>query len=147
MHSSSSRGILSSRDLPHPLLLHVAPAGISASGSSDSSSGGSGLGVEDGTGCSTAARLMDRGFVTGAGAGGGAAETALATSSAAGLGGGAGVSSTVECLPVVQGGMARNSSNVSTRGLQHFHPTHIPNVRTVLPANTWRVGTEGHGRF
>jgi len=28
----------------------------------------------------------------------------------------------VECLPVVHGGMARNSSKVRTRGLQHFHP-------------------------
>ena len=42
------------------------------------------------------------------------------TSSA--LGSGAGVSSTVECLPVVHGGMARNSSKVKTRGLQHFQP-------------------------
>jgi hypothetical protein len=28
----------------------------------------------------------------------------------------------VECLPVVQGGIARNSSKVRTRGLQHFQP-------------------------
>ena len=35
---------------------------------------------------------------------------------------GLGVSSTVLCLPVVQGGMERNSSKVSTRGLQHAHP-------------------------
>lgn len=35
---------------------------------------------------------------------------------------GAGVSSVVECLPVVQGGIERNSSNVKTRGLQHFQP-------------------------
>lgn len=32
------------------------------------------------------------------------------------------VSSTLECTPVVHGGMAKNSSNVKTRGLQHFHP-------------------------
>lgn len=38
------------------------------------------------------------------------------------VGSGAGVSSTSECVPVVQGSMARNSSNVKTRGLQHFHP-------------------------
>ena len=37
-------------------------------------------------------------------------------------GSGLGVSSTVECLPVVQGGISRNSSNVNTRGLQHFQP-------------------------
>lgn len=42
------------------------------------------------------------------------------TSSALGLG--TGVSSTVECFPVVHGGMARNSSKVKTRGLQHFQP-------------------------
>lgn len=28
----------------------------------------------------------------------------------------------MECLPVVHGGMARNSSKVRTRGLQHFQP-------------------------
>jgi hypothetical protein len=38
------------------------------------------------------------------------------------LGSGAGVSSTSEWLPVVQGGMVRNSSKVRTRGLQHFQP-------------------------
>jgi hypothetical protein len=32
--------------------------------------------------------------------------------------------SVVECLPVVQGGMERNSSKVRTRGLQHFQPLH-----------------------
>lgn len=30
--------------------------------------------------------------------------------------------SVVECLPVVQGVMERNSSKVRTRGLQHFQP-------------------------
>lgn len=30
--------------------------------------------------------------------------------------------SVVLCLPAVQGGMARNSSKVRTRGLQHFQP-------------------------
>lgn len=34
----------------------------------------------------------------------------------------AGGTSVVECLPTVQAGMARNSSNVKTRGLQHFQP-------------------------
>lgn len=33
--------------------------------------------------------------------------------------------SVVECLPVVHGGIARNSSNVRTRGLQHFQPDHL----------------------
>lgn len=36
-----------------------------------------------------------------------------------------GVSSMMECLPVVQGGMERNSSKVKTRGLQQFHPVHV----------------------
>lgn len=35
---------------------------------------------------------------------------------------GAGVSSVVECLPFVQGGIERNSSKVRTRVLQHFQP-------------------------
>lgn len=39
-----------------------------------------------------------------------------------GGGSGCGVSSTVECFPVVQGGIERNSSKVRTRGLQHFQP-------------------------
>lgn len=34
-----------------------------------------------------------------------------------------GVSSTVECLPIVHGGIERNSSNARTRGLQHCQPT------------------------
>lgn len=33
--------------------------------------------------------------------------------------------SVVECLPVVQGVMERNSSKVKTRGLQHFQPGSI----------------------
>lgn len=39
-----------------------------------------------------------------------------------GGGSGAGVSSVVECLPVVQGGIERNSSKVRTRVLQHLQP-------------------------
>lgn len=53
---------------------------------------------------------------------GGAAEVLVCVSSSTVFGGGAGVSSMVECLPVVQGGIARNSSNVRTRGLQHIQP-------------------------
>lgn len=102
------------------------PAGIEASGSSDSSGGGSGFGVLDGVGCCGAesAVAAESGFVVvGNGAKTGtAADEDVGVSSGAGFGAGAGVSSTVECLPVVQGGMARNSSNVRTRGLQHFQP-------------------------
>lgn len=45
-----------------------------------------------------------------------------------GLGGG-GVSSMVECLPVVQGGIDRNSSKVRTLGLQHVHPAAQSDLR------------------
>ena len=54
---------------------------------------------------------VDMGFVVGMSVGGAA------------FLGGAGVSSMVECLPVVQGGISRNSSKVRTRGLQHIHPS------------------------
>lgn len=43
--------------------------------------------------------------------------------SSSGFASGSGVSSTVECFPVVHGGMERNSSKVRTRGLQHFQPS------------------------
>ncbi len=121
MHVSSSRGTLSSRDLPHPRLLQIAFGGIWAWGSSDSSSGGSGLGVVDGVGCWATVRLVEIGLVTGIGAGMGAAATIFEASTAFGFGG-AGVSSVAECLPFVQGGISRNSSKVRTRGLQHFQP-------------------------
>lgn len=39
-----------------------------------------------------------------------------------GGGSGLGVSSMVECLPIVHGGIERNSSKVRTRDLQHFQP-------------------------
>jgi hypothetical protein len=57
----------------------------------------------------------------------GAAASTAAFSSSVG-GGGAGVSSTAECLPVVQGGILRNSSKVRTRGLQHFQPVQHPTM-------------------
>jgi len=56
-------------------------------------------------------------------ASGGAEFAIVASMSTSGFDSGAGVSSTVLCFPVVHGGMDRNSSNVSTRGLQHRHPT------------------------
>ena len=56
------------------------------------------------------------GCVFGTGAGAGASSVGFS---------GAGVSSTVECLPVVHGGIVRNSSNVRTRGLQQFQPGHL----------------------
>lgn len=59
----------------------------------------------------------------GAGAGEAAATCCSRTDEASdSFSGSAGVSSTVECLPVVHGGMVRNSSKVRTRVLQHFQP-------------------------
>ena len=113
-----------SLDFPQPRLLHIEFGGISASGSSDSSSGGSGFGVAVDVG-SVAVLLEARGRVTGTGVGIGAAATIFDASTADGFGDGAGVSSTVECLPLVQGGMERNSSNVRTRGLQHVQPVRV----------------------
>lgn len=101
---------------PQFFLLHVALAGTAASGSSDSSSGGAG--EADGFGvavCCVAWGLR--------GAGAGRESTCFACGScAAGVGSGAGVSSTVECMPVVHGGISINSSKVKTRVLQHFQP-------------------------
>lgn len=48
------------------------------------------------------------------------------------VGADAGVSSTVECLPVVHGDIERNSSNVRTRGLQHFQPVSHSERQTSL---------------
>lgn len=102
---------------PHPLLLHVTLSGMGASGSSESDSGAAaasgardcaGVGMRGG-GCAVP-------FDIGLGFGGGT------FSSDALEGSGMGVSSTVLCLPVVHGGMLRNSSKVRTRGLQHFQP-------------------------
>jgi hypothetical protein len=86
-------------------------------GRAGSSSSDSGSGVETGggagTGCGGGAWAA-----TGCGAG-------MGGSSGTGFGGGAGVSSTMECLPVVHGGMSRNSSNVRTRGLQQVQPGEV----------------------
>jgi hypothetical protein len=99
----------------------VAFDGITRDGSSDSDSS-CGAGDEAGEGACTArcelrvllVAFNDIGF------GGGGVGTV--SSEGAGGGAGAGLSSIVECFPVVQGGIARKSSNVKTRGLQHFHP-------------------------
>jgi hypothetical protein len=63
-------------------------------------------------------------------------------------GSGAGVSSTSECLPVVQGSMARNSSKVRTRGLQHFQPVHIQiSTKTKMQCHITRTHLSApHGR-
>lgn len=60
----------------------------------------------------------ERGLVSG---GGGACDCAACSRSE---GAGGRISSVVECFPVVQGEIERNSSKVKTRGLQHFQPVH-----------------------
>lgn len=99
--------------------------GICACSSSDSNSSGTAAeGAEFGTAADTArgsrgGAVAAASVVSDIGRGGGAvfsSEVLLSTCSDSG------VSSTVECLPVVQGGISKNSSNVKTRGLQHFQP-------------------------
>lgn len=121
-HVSSSRALDPVYVTPQVFRRHVALAGISNEGSSESGSSGAGFA---GVGVAMAGEIAGRSgrvvFVSaGVGAGG---------SSVAFLGSGAGVSSTVECLPVVHGGMARNSSKVKTRGLQHFQPAKSANCQ------------------
>lgn len=102
---------------PHPRLLHVTLSGIAASGSSESDSGAAAAsGALDCPGVGTRGGGCAVPFEIGLGFGGGA------FSSEALEGSGIGVSSTVLCLPVVHGGMLRNSSKVRTLGLQHFQP-------------------------
>lgn len=98
---------------PHPRRLHVAPSGMTASsGSLSSVRSGAGAGLFGGCGAAVGAsdgfRVDESVKVMGSGAGG------RFSSLTCGLGSGAGVSSTALCFPVVQGGMARNSSNVNT---------------------------------
>ena len=98
--------------------------GNEGSSSSDSGSVGACSGTDCGVGCGArdgTESLMDVG--TGFRAG------AVCSSSVESAEEGAGVSSSAECFPVVHGAMARNSSNVRTRGLQHFQPTSIVLVK------------------
>ena len=106
--------------MPHPRLLHEALAGTATPSSSSSDSGGAGEG---------AGRAVAVGFVGRRGTGAGRASErdpndtgVLDGMSGATWGASTGVSSISVCVPVVQGGIARNSSNVRTRGLQHFQP-------------------------
>lgn len=113
---------------PHPFRLHVMPSLISRLGSSSSDSGG-GAGEADGLGVACAVGSL------GAGAGSDSSSDPRLTwvplgTSGAWTGSGLGVSSTSECFPFVQGSIARNSSKVRTRGLQHSQPAsscqHVP---------------------
>lgn len=112
-HFSSSRAADPVYVAPQPLRRHVALAGISNSGSSESGSGGGGVAAAGVGAIAVEIACLSDTFSARVGSGG--------RSTTFG-GSGAGVSSTVECLPVVHGGMERNSSKVKTRGLQHFHP-------------------------
>ena len=87
------------------------------SSSSDSRAGGGGVAVDRGVAIGAREEADD--------SGGG-----LIVKDAAKLASGwvfsiAGGLSVVECFPVVQGGMERNSSKVRTRGLQHFQPVEV----------------------
>lgn len=92
--------------------------GIESDGSSESGSG-AGADAVLGVGVGRAAAAAEIGVVTRAAS----SVTRFANAAPSiSLGASFGVSSTVECLPVVQGGMVKNSSKVRTRGLQHFQP-------------------------
>lgn len=57
----------------------------------------------------------------------------------------AGLSSTAECLPLVQGGMERNSSKVRTRGLQHFQPNSYSQPLEICLHRAWdQMWERGH---
>ena len=114
MHFSPS--LLPVYDCPHAFRLQILPCGISKLGSSSSDSGGGGGGV--GIACGGAIGALDASSVDVVGFGTAVAASDASTCFFSIVGG----MSVVECLPVVQGGIARNSSKVRTRGLQHFHP-------------------------
>lgn len=114
---------MSEEETPQPRLLQVTLSGMGVEGSSESDSGASwGAGARDCAGVAWGRRgVVERSMPpleTGLGGGG--------TFSVSGLDSGCGMSSTVECLPVVQGRILRNSSNVRHRGLQHFQPVAHP---------------------
>lgn len=92
--------------------------GISREGSSSSDSGGGGGGVATVWGAATGCRVGNE--VSCVGAGG---LVTVAVDSVPCFFSTSGGMSVVLCLPVVQGGMERNSSKVRTRGLQHFQPS------------------------
>jgi hypothetical protein len=72
----------------------------------------------------------------------------VGASAGAAFGSSAGVSSTVLCLPVVQGGMVMNSSKVNTRGLQHFHPNEVCQLTIRMVVCREEVYLSGpHGRL
>ena len=106
-----------------PRRRQVVFGGIGIEGSSESDSGGARDGAAGGvgwdiwgTGDFWMLLLVVIGF------GGGITSFGLSGSGAVEVWG---VLSTVECFPVVQGGIERNSSNVKNRGLQHCQPMSV----------------------
>ena len=96
------------------------PGGTGIEGSSESDSGGAGdrAAGEADWGARGAGNLKTLPLVGIRVGGGGNFSESSGDGGLSGLG----VSSIVECFPVVQGGIERNSSNVKNRGLQHFQP-------------------------
>lgn len=124
MQSSPSRedAVLALEVVLQPRRLHVVPRGIGVDGSSESVSCSTGGGAESGIegvswGIGTFWAISRLVKALGADGGG-----IWSCASVKVLGCGFGVSSVVECLPIVHGGIDRNSSNVKTRGLQHLQP-------------------------
>lgn len=111
--------------------------GISKLGSSDSDSGGGGGGVAVGWGAATGTRgAPDE-------AAGGLEATGISDASTCffSIVGGRSV---VECLPTVQAGMARNSSNVRTRGLQHFQPLLTSQYKIQYKTRTVEINAQAY---
>jgi hypothetical protein len=134
---------------PHAFRLHILPFGISKLGSSSSDSGGGGGGVAVGCGAAMGPREASGAGVTGLDIGISSEASTCFFSIVGGR-------SVVECLPIVQGGMERNSSKVRTRGLQHFQPVQGPSVSPRIQKNlgsvanhllpfcpSWKIGGPG----
>ena len=112
MHSSPVREVFPSAGevALQPRRRQVVFGGTATEGSSDSDSGGAGDGAAGGAVTEARAAGKDwEGSLVAMGLGAGGMSSGVL---AGGGGSGLGVSSTVECLPVVHGGIARNSSKV-----------------------------------
>ena len=123
MHSSSSRedSLIPSEDALQPRRLQVALAGKASKGSSesDSSAAPAEYGIAaDFKGAFTPLASTGVSCATGFGV----VSTSASMRELLLRGSSAGSDSVVECLPLVQGGMERNSSKVSTRVLQQLQP-------------------------
>lgn len=105
-------------DMSHAFRLQILPFGISRLASSSSDSGGGGGGVAVGWGAEMGPREASGVGVLVFNIGVALSDTSCPPCFFSICGGW----SVVECLPVVQGGIERNSSKVRTRGLQHFQP-------------------------